>query len=79
MNDTSIRRTNVKTVNCRISGRSLYKRDRERKDENSGGKVEKKQTVRAREAEGTGGNVLKADRKKSLKVTEEKLGDLGNV
>ena len=39
----------------------------------------KKQTVRAREAEETGGNILKADSKKSLKDTEEELGDLGNV
>ena len=57
----------------------MYKRNRERKDENSGGKVEKKQTERAREAEEAGANVLKADSKNNLKDTEEKLGDLGNV
>ena len=42
-------------------------------------KQRKKQTVRARVAEGTGGNILKADSKKTLKDTEEKRGDLGNV
>ena len=35
--------------------------------------------IREIETEEVGGNVLKADSKKSLKVTEEKLGDLGNV
>ena len=30
---------------------------------------------REREAEKAGGNILKADSKKSLKVTEEKRGD----
>ena len=38
-----------------------------------------KQTVREIEAEEAGGNVLKAGSKKSLKSTEEKHGDLGNV
>jgi len=38
-----------------------------------------KQTVREREAEEAGDNVLRADSKKSLKGTEEKRGDLGNV
>ena len=38
-----------------------------------------KQTVREIETEEAGGDVLKADSKKILKVTEEKLGDLGNV
>ena len=42
-------------------------------------KQKQKQAVREREAEEAGGNILKADSKKSLKGTEEKRGDLGNV
>jgi hypothetical protein len=37
------------------------------------------QTARERETEETGVNVLKADSKKSLKVTDKERGDLGNV
>jgi hypothetical protein len=40
-------------------------------------KLEKqKQTERGKQA---GGNVLKADSKKTVKVSEEKRGDLGDV
>jgi len=60
----------------------LYERNKERKNGNSEGYIEKKkqkQAVRDREAEEAGGNVLKADSKKSLKGTEEKRGDLVDI
>jgi len=55
----------------------LYERNKDRKNGNSEGYIGKKQkqAVREREAEEAGGNVFKADSKKSLKGTEEKRGD----
>jgi len=68
-------------VNWRIASRPLYERNKERKNCNSEGYIGKKQkqAVREREAEEAGGNVLKADSKKSLKSTEEKRGDLVDI
>ena len=60
----------------------LYERNKERKNGvNEGyiGEKKQKQALREREAEKLGGNVLKADNEKSLKGTEEKRGDLGNI
>ena len=41
MNDTSIRRNSLRIVTCRIAWRSLYRRNKEKKNDNSEGKVGK--------------------------------------
>ena len=66
-------------VNCRIAWRSLYKRNNKKETIWRKSRKKQKQAVREREAEEAGGNFLKADGEKSLKVTEENCGDLGNV
>jgi len=73
-----------KTKNGKLQNslKMLYERNKERKNginESYIGKKKQKQAVREREAEETGGNILKADNEKSLKRTEEKRGDFVDI